>query len=223
VVHESVPPRGSEWVDPEHHEPVLKGTSSRSSFIDNSTVLDSPLLKNLKGFLILIMWNDTDTPLAYFISFRSYGTWLHGDARGSIDRRHNVYGMPYMEPSKDWQSYNQQLLKAKPFFLNDRQRQVVEDAIRETCRIRRWTLLALNVRTNHVHVVVSAKKEPELVLNAFKANATRRLREERLWPHKFSPWAFKGSKRRLWNEKSVERAIDYVLYGQGDDPPDFDD
>jgi hypothetical protein len=27
----------------------------------------------------------------------------------------------------------------------------------------------------------------------------------------------------LWNEKSVARAIDYVLYGQGDDLPDFDD
>src|SRR6266566_1829504 len=25
------------------------------------------------------MWNDTDTPLACFISFRTYGTWLHGD------------------------------------------------------------------------------------------------------------------------------------------------
>jgi len=39
---------------------------------------------------------------------------------------------------------------------------------------------------------------------------------------KTSPWAFKGSKRRLWNEQSVARAIDYVLYGQGDTLPDFD-
>src|SRR6185369_556860 len=30
------------------------------------------------------MWNDTDIPLAYLITFRSYGTWLHGDDRGSI-------------------------------------------------------------------------------------------------------------------------------------------
>jgi hypothetical protein len=39
----------------------------------------------------------------------------------------------------------------------------------------------------------------------------------------FSPWADKGSKRKLWNERSVARAIDYVLYGQGDELPDFDD
>jgi hypothetical protein len=70
---------------------------------------------------------------------------------------------------------------------------------------------------------VAQNKKPELVLNALKANATRRLREEELWGHKFSPWAFKGSRRRLWNQRSVDRAIDYVLYGQGDEPPDFDD
>ena len=169
------------------------------------------------------MWNDTDTPLAYLISFRTYGSWLHGDKRGSIDRQHNVYGMPYIEPNKDWQRYNKELLKTKPVILTARQRQVVEEAIKETCRIRKWSLLAISVRTNHVHVVVTANKEPEVVLNAFKANGTRRLREERLWPHRFSPWAFKGSKRKLWNEKSVDRAIEYVLFGQGDEPPTFDD
>jgi len=37
------------------------------------------------------------------------------------------------------------------------------------------------------------------------------------------PWADKGSNRRLWNQQSVARAVDYVLYGQGDDLPEFDD
>jgi hypothetical protein len=78
-------------------------------------------------------------------------------------------------------------------------------------QIRKSSLLARNVRNNHIHVVVTAYKKPELVLNALKANATRQLRQEGLWRHTFSPWAFKGSKRRLWNEKSVQRAIDYVL------------
>src|SRR5207253_10119374 len=32
----------------------------------------------------LSMWNDTDTPLAHMITFRCYGTWLHGDVRGDI-------------------------------------------------------------------------------------------------------------------------------------------
>jgi REP element-mobilizing transposase RayT len=178
----------------------------------------------LTSFLILIMWNDTDTPLAYFISFRTHGTWLHGDKRGSIDRFHNRYRSPYIPPTKKWRKYNQQQLKAKPLILKARERHSIEAAIRETCHIRKWWLGAINVRTNHVHTVVSASdKKPGLVLNAFKANATRQLRQDGLWPHLFSPWADKGSKRRLWNERSVERAIDYVLNGQGDDSPDFDD
>ncbi len=178
----------------------------------------------LESVLILIMWNDTDTPLAYFISFRTYGTWLHGDKRGSIDRFHNRYRSPYLAPSEKWRHYNEQRLQAKPLILEARHRKSVEAAIRETCDIRKWRLRTINVRTNHVHVVVSAgHKKPESVLNAFKANATRQLRQDGLWRQPFSPWADKGSKRRLWNERSVQKAVDYVLNGQGDDLPDFDD
>ena len=169
------------------------------------------------------MWNDTDTPLAYLISFRTYGTWLHGDKRGSIDRFHNRYRSPYIPANAKWHRYNQQQLRAQPLILRARQRKSIEAAIRETCEIRKWSLLAFNVRTNHVHTVVTANRKSELVLTAFKANATRQLREDSLWPHEFSPWVRKGSKRKLWNEQSVARAIDYVLYGQGDDLPDFDD
>ena len=38
--------------------------------------------------------NDDNIPLAYFITFRAYGTWLHGDERGSVDRLHNTFGSP---------------------------------------------------------------------------------------------------------------------------------
>jgi len=169
------------------------------------------------------MWNYTDIPLGYLISFRTYGTWLHGDKRGSIDRFHNHYRSPYLGPNDNWHKYNTQLLNAKPVLLNSMQRKSVEEAIRETCEIRRWSLHAVNVRTNHVHTVVTASRIPELVLNAFKANATRRLREDGLCVRAFSPWADKGSNRRLWNQQSLLRAIDYVLYGQGDDLREFDD
>jgi REP element-mobilizing transposase RayT len=169
------------------------------------------------------MWNDTAAPLAYLISFRSYGTWLHGDQRGSIDRFHNGYGDPYLSPNEAWQRYNRRGLKTDPFILRARERRSVDKAIREACRIRKWHLQALNVRTNHVHTVVAANCKPGLVLNAFKANATRQLREDQLWSHSFSPWADKGSKIRLWNERSVANAIDYVLNGQGNDLSEFDD
>ena len=91
----------------------------------------------------------------------------------------------------------------------------IKKAIRETCSIRKWCLYALNVRSNHIHTVVAATNgKPELVLGAFKANATRELRENGLWRHAFTPGADGGSKRRLGTERSVAEAIDYVLHGQ---------
>src|SRR5215471_1213719 len=82
------------------------------------------------------MWNDTDTPLAYLITFRCYGTWLHGDKRGSTDRVRNVYKSPHINPNERWQRHNRRSLKLNPVKLNIRQRASVEQAIRDMCTIR---------------------------------------------------------------------------------------
>src|SRR5437773_2523008 len=104
------------------------------------------------------MWNDTDIPLAYLITFRCYGTWLHGDGRGSIDRFHNRYKSPYIDSNEKWHRHNVQVLQGEPVTLDAAQRQSVEAAIRETCKYRQWNLHALNVRTNHVdHPVATAR------------------------------------------------------------------
>ncbi len=166
-------------------------------------------------------FNEEHIPLAYFITFRCYGTWLHGDERGSTDRYHNQYGAPFIPPSERWREYNERRLKHPPVRLDDARRAAVAEGIRESCALRHWLLRAINVRTNHVHTVVSAPGWPEPVLTAFKANATRKLRENGCWTDAHSPWADKGSRRFLWTPGSIARAIDYTLNGQGDEIPDF--
>src|SRR5262249_42685946 len=47
-----------------------------------------------------------DRPLAYLITFRCYGTWLHGDERGSTDRHRNQYGTPFIPSNEYWHTYN---------------------------------------------------------------------------------------------------------------------
>lgn len=37
-------------------------------------------------------------PLAYLITFTTYGAWLHGDKRGSVDPAHNAYRTPFIDP-----------------------------------------------------------------------------------------------------------------------------
>lgn len=162
-------------------------------------------------------------PLAYLITFRTYGTWLHGDERGSIDLKHNVYGTPLLPPNPDQEHTAALKLNHAPVILNAEQRQAVERAVREVCRHRSYSLLAVNVRTNHVHAVVSAARRPEPILDAFKAYATRKLRRLGLISETTKLWVRHGSTRYLWKERHVEKAMNYVLYAQGDDPLDLDD
>jgi hypothetical protein len=58
-------------------------------------------------------------------------------------------------------------------------------------------------------------------LNAFKANATRELRKAGLVEREQKIWSRGGSTRLLWKPRNVESAVNYTLYGQGDDLPDF--
>jgi len=133
-------------------------------------------------------FDDNEFPLAYLITLRTYGTWLHGDERGSMDRKNNVYGTSKIARNPGFQSSDAKQLKHPPVTLNARQRQVVEDAIREVCEHRPYVLRAINARTNHVHTVVTAMRDPEPVLDAFKAYATRKLRTTRVLSANVKPW-----------------------------------
>jgi REP element-mobilizing transposase RayT len=162
----------------------------------------------------MAIWNDTDIPLAYLITVRTYGTWLHGDERGSVDRFMNKYGAPRIPRRDAWQEYNRGIMKGEPVILDGLQRSTVEEAIREVCRHRDWKLLAINIRTNHFHTVaVTPGLKPKRALNAFKAYSTRKMRERSCWISERTPWVDKGSVRWLWNENSVANACDYVING----------
>jgi REP element-mobilizing transposase RayT len=167
-------------------------------------------------------WNDTDVPIAYLITFRTYGTWLAGDARGSIDRFNNTYGTPRAPSNVIREQQQAAKLKSEPFLMNAAARKAVSEAMRDICSFRGWRAYALNVRTNHAHIVTAGQASPDKMLGDLKAYSTRRLRATGCWPRDHSPWVDKGSKRNLWNEDQVSAAIEYVLFGQGDDLPDFD-
>jgi len=162
-------------------------------------------------------FDDNEFPLAYLITFRCYGTWMHGDERGSVDRRHNVYGTSKIAPNPKLKIADLKQLMYPPFRLDAKQRRLVEKAVREVCVYRQYILRAINVRTNHVHAVATATKPPECLLNAFKAYATRALREAKLAHTTVKLWARHGSTVYLWKERDVAKAIEYVMLAQGDE------
>ena len=151
-------------------------------------------------------------PLAYFLTWTTYATWLHGDRRGSVDDAHNVYGHPHLEAQPNRSSRLREQLAESPLLLSDDARAVVEDAIRAHAEFRRWRILALNVRTNHVHLVIEAgAHSPEQVMAQCKSWATRRLRERGLLGDRKRVWTKMGSTRWLWDERALEAATDYTL------------
>ena len=167
--------------------------------------------------------DDNEFPLAYLITIRTFGTWLHGDSRGSVDRHgKNFYGTPRIEPNDELARLMKEEMSGPPFILSEAQRLAVHLEIQDVCIRRSYTLRALNVRTNHLHAVVSAQIKPERIIVAFKSNATRALREQGLVDISVQVWSRGKSRRYLWKPRSVALAIDYTLNQQGDNLIDFE-
>jgi REP element-mobilizing transposase RayT len=157
-------------------------------------------------------------PLAYFITFHTHGTWLHGDERGSMDKAHNAPGTPRLRPDEKRQQRARAVMRNPPVVLTEPARKLVRDAIQRVVEHRAWTVHALAVCTNHVHIVVSAPERPELVMNALKSWATRRLVEAGLLPAGFPAWVRHGSTQYLWKSAELRAACEYVEFGQGPRP-----
>ena len=170
-----------------------------------------------------IEFQDRSAAIGYLITFRCYGTWLHGDERGSVDRRYfDRFGTPKIVPDAEKLKRRAGQLKTEPFALAAAERIIVEKAIREVCNVRGYALLALNVRTNHVHQVVAGSGKPERMMDSFKAYSTKALRAAGLLEPDRRPWSRHGSTRYLWTDDHVSAAVDYVVNGQGDTLPTFD-
>ena len=153
-------------------------------------------------------------PLAYFITFRTYGTWLHGDPRGSVDPSHNIPGTPKLPPDERWVGAARKRMLEAPFELDVLARDVVAAAIRERCEVAGWHLVALNVRTNHVHLLVGASEPANQVMTSLKAWSTRRLRERGLVGPQRRVWSRHGSTQHAWKESELERIAHYIVHGQ---------
>lgn len=158
------------------------------------------------------------SPAGYFITFTTYGERLHGDERGSVERlRAARAGIRDLPPDPDRQRRERHGLLSKPVSLDRERREAVADAVRGVCLHNEWHLHALNIRTNHVHIVVSGPGPPERMKNALKSWATRRLREAHLVGAQQKVWTRHGSTTYLWAERDILTAATYVLEGQGPD------
>lgn len=158
--------------------------------------------------------NTKSIPCAYMITCRTYGTWLHGDARESVDPKHNKFLTPKIKPNGGLQNDMRNLCKEEKFILNAQQREIVLDSIIQTCRHANWLLYAAHVRSNHMHVVLHSEKTPEQIAVSLKAYATRYLKQQtQLKRERF--WSRGASTGYIYQSDFVFRAMQYIVEEQG--------
>jgi REP element-mobilizing transposase RayT len=153
--------------------------------------------------------------LAYLITFTTYGARLHGSEKGSVDDEHNVYGTPLVRTDPERQRRSQEAMTEPAYTMSPPEREIVRNAIINLVAERAWLLLAAHVRSNHVHVVISAERQPERIMSDLKARASRDLSRSRFDHADRRRWARHGSTRHLFEEEHVEAAIRYTLDEQG--------
>lgn len=157
--------------------------------------------------------------LAYFITFHTYGTWLHGTSKGkgSVDHEHNQYGGEFVAPDAQLEAESREKMRQPPYIMgSSEERELVCNAIVSLCRRRRCRLLALHVRTNHVHAVLAANGEDAgRVMSDMKAAASRALTRAGFDDATRRRWTRHGSTLHLFEEAVVSGKIDYTLNRQG--------
>ena len=152
-------------------------------------------------------------PIAYFITFSCYGTHLHGNAAGSVDRRHNLPGARLIEPDPHRELAAAKRMTVPGYTLDRGSRSTVLQSIRESCAVKGWLLCAAHVRGTHVHLVLSSRETPERVMTYLKHYASVALNRQS--GERCRRWTRHGSTRWLWEPEGVDRAIHYVVHQQG--------
>ncbi|MFN9985069.1 MAG: transposase [Pirellula sp.] len=155
-------------------------------------------------------------PIAYFLTYTTYGTWLHGRDQGSVDRTHNVYSEIRLEPNKQRLEAMSQRCAYPRYQLDATRRYIVLETIKNVVLHRNWVLFAAHIRSNHIHALIRANTTPEKVLVDLKAWSSRQLIEALNEPKELKRWTRHGSTLYLWTEDQLADKLKYVIQDQGE-------
>lgn len=159
----------------------------------------------------------------WLLTWTTYGTWLPGDRRGFVSNvqdgpgsevRHNIPGTSYDADDERVRQRALDNLVGEPVWLTAEQADTVVEQFRQTAAYRGWSLRAVAVMANHVHLVVGVPSDPNpaKLLHDFKSYATRALKAHGQTAAGARWWTESGSRRKLPDERAVNAAIEYVLH-----------
>ena len=82
-------------------------------------------------------YEENEWPLAYLLTFRTFGTWLHGDIRWSVGRRPRYpKESRLIRPNLPLKEAMEAEMHQPPVLLKRAERRAVETAIDEVCECR---------------------------------------------------------------------------------------
>jgi len=106
-------------------------------------------------------------------------------------------------------------LKFPILLLDNISRKSCDEVIGKHCEIRNWKLWAVNARTTHVHVVVTAiAYKGNIVRDQLKANCTRSIREVVAKFRDRPLWTEGGDWSCINAEDELHDVIEYVREAQ---------
>jgi REP element-mobilizing transposase RayT len=167
-------------------------------------------------------------PIAYHLTFGTYGTRLHGDQRGTVIRAMNRPGDPIIGRDEDWERIERSLLNFPPVVLSEAERLCIESHVLEVCERRDWTYHMAAGRADHVHVLLSAPPERDAkavrrwlktwlgqVLSDVFPGAIPRLERDGSTPVIAAAhptwWAEGGSIRWVWTREYYDTVFGYIV------------
>lgn len=140
--------------------------------------------------------------IGYMLTWTTYGSWLPGDERGYVKDGQILPANPQvLKASKKRQ-------KSPAVKLNKPEIKLVQQAILAEAGRIGHKILALSVRSNHVHLVLSPHSESvEKTAGRYKSITTRAL-----WKHsrKGRIWTKGYDKRFCFSEKELAARVKYV-------------
>jgi len=168
---------------------------------------------------------------SWLLSNTFYGTWLPGDARGSVTSvrdvrpddppgdfrfEHDIPGTPWEEELPGLRRAAAEQMKGPAIHFDVEKAETVLAQFQETAGYRGHVLRAVSIMYNHLHFVVQVPDDPKpgRVLADYKAYGSRALNRRYGKPPSETWWTDKGSKRKLKDERALAAAIHYVLYKQ---------
>ncbi|MFG0330085.1 MAG: hypothetical protein ACF8PN_09330 [Phycisphaerales bacterium] len=149
-------------------------------------------------------------PLAFHITFGTYGARLHGDPRGTVALPDNRHGDPIVRFDAEWSAEERARLHGRMVILTNEQRQCVERVMPSICERGGWHHLIAAAARDHVHTLLVAEVDGVRIRRWLKRWVGDALSQR--WPDPTrSRWLAKGgSARQVWSNDYLETAFEYI-------------